>query len=548
MRKIVCGSSLVLSAAVTVLSFSGDARACGGCFIPPPEIDNSGTIVTAHRMALSISPVQTILWDQIQYTGNPTEFAWVLPVKAGARIEVGTQAFFDVLDAATGTQVVPPLLECKQPGFFGCSVAPGVSTTGFGCSASEAAGGDNLNPPDPVEVVSHEAAGPYEAVILHSDVPGALSKWLDQHKYAIPDDIVPVIDAYQKEGFDFAALRLLPSSGVQQMRPIRVITPGASPILPLRMVAAGTGPKTAITLFVIGEGRYTTKNIPEVELPRALVLWDFLNSRSNYAEVRDSVYKNGGVFFSPYAQPGALFEPVRNPASFGDMKYQTTNGYQFETIADAYVEQSFVDGDTASTDCTDQFHLLADDTRRVGERCADPDEICSYDETKEIDPRTLECEPPFGSDIPLDDLAEALIGMHPADVWITRLEANLTRKDLAKDLELQAAAAQVPLSGVIVTRGGSGVPETCRISEQQYAPAALPTDGTPPKNTNSGDSDGGGSGLGRVAPALFLGLLGAALMLRRLVGASRRPRRLAARLAPSHPTVESGLSGLEVAK
>ena len=64
-------------ALLATLALPDDARACGGCFVP-----SETTVVTAHRMALAISPVQTVLWDQIQYAGSPAEFAWVLPVKS----------------------------------------------------------------------------------------------------------------------------------------------------------------------------------------------------------------------------------------------------------------------------------------------------------------------------------------------------------------------------------------------------------------------------------------------------------------------------------
>ena len=94
-----------------------DAKACGGCFIPPMT---EGTLVTGHRMVLSISPAQTVLWDQIQYSGDPAEFAWVLPVKPGAYIEVASNAFFETLDAATNVSVLQPNVTCHDPyGFDG---------------------------------------------------------------------------------------------------------------------------------------------------------------------------------------------------------------------------------------------------------------------------------------------------------------------------------------------------------------------------------------------------------------------------------------------
>src|SRR5690348_16899562 len=60
--------------------------------------------------------------------------------------------------------------------------------------------------------------------------------------------IQPVIDAYVQSGFDFLAMKLVPGASVQSMRPVRVTTQGASPVLPLRMVAAGTGASVGITL------------------------------------------------------------------------------------------------------------------------------------------------------------------------------------------------------------------------------------------------------------------------------------------------------------
>src|SRR5690349_15486316 len=80
------------------------AEACGGCFVQQTE----RTVVTDHRMALAISPQETVLWDQIRYSGDPAEFAWVLPVRAGAKVELSNDAFFTALDASTQPVVLSP--------------------------------------------------------------------------------------------------------------------------------------------------------------------------------------------------------------------------------------------------------------------------------------------------------------------------------------------------------------------------------------------------------------------------------------------------------
>ncbi|HEY2410275.1 MAG TPA: hypothetical protein VGI10_29925, partial [Polyangiaceae bacterium] len=71
------------------------ARACGGCFHGPPPVTSESTVVTGHRMAYAISAERTVLWDQIQYQGAPEDFAWVLPVKPGATLELSHDAWFE---------------------------------------------------------------------------------------------------------------------------------------------------------------------------------------------------------------------------------------------------------------------------------------------------------------------------------------------------------------------------------------------------------------------------------------------------------------------
>ncbi len=88
----------------------GDARACGGCFSRPTE----NTIVTDHRMAFSVSTQQTVLWDQIQYNGNPKDFSWVLPVRAGAVVQLSHDEWFEALDALTRPVITGPSRNCNN--------------------------------------------------------------------------------------------------------------------------------------------------------------------------------------------------------------------------------------------------------------------------------------------------------------------------------------------------------------------------------------------------------------------------------------------------
>jgi len=211
--------SLGLAAASALFAVDArDAHACGGCMHPPPgptEVD--GTVVTDHRMVFALTPSQTVLWDQIRYTGSPKDFAWVLPVKAGARIELSHDAWIAALDANTQTVITGPQASCYSSppteytggGNGGCGFGGGAAEEGAG---GFAAGGFDAGAEEDagVTVVSQETVGPYDAVTVRSSQGEALGDWLRANGYEIPAAIQPVIDSFSTAGFDFIALRLAP--------------------------------------------------------------------------------------------------------------------------------------------------------------------------------------------------------------------------------------------------------------------------------------------------------------------------------------------------
>lgn len=267
---------------LSVMTTTERANACGGCFVSESE----STQVTGHRMILSISNDQTTLYDQIQYSGDPAEFAWVLPIRGQVQVGLSSDALFSLLEQETAVTINSPFISCPQ----GTNSCDDGYLSGGGSAAEGGSG------PGGVEIIAQEVVGPYETVQLSANDPGALNTWLDEHGYNIPPSIEPIIDAYVADGFDFLALRLAPGKGVSSMKPVRVTTPGAGPVLPLRMVAAGAGEKTAITLWVMAEGRYEPQNFPSFLIETNALVWDWDQSRSNYSELKaQGLAGNGGV-------------------------------------------------------------------------------------------------------------------------------------------------------------------------------------------------------------------------------------------------------------
>ena len=238
------------------------ALACGGCFAPPGAVQ----VVTDHRMALSLSADRTILWDQFRYSGRPSDFSWILPIRSGpdVRIEVADNRFLTALDNLSA-----PVLNAPQRPY--CETSADSSFLGGARGAATPTAAADAG----VTVLQEQVVGPYMTAVVRSDDPTALRTWLRDNGYSVPSAIEPVVDFYVAQHMDFIALRLRMGEGVEQMTPIRVTTPGLNPTLPLRMIAAGVADKVGLLLMVLASSRYEAMNFPNGMITPAQLTYDF---------------------------------------------------------------------------------------------------------------------------------------------------------------------------------------------------------------------------------------------------------------------------------
>jgi Uncharacterized protein conserved in bacteria (DUF2330) len=452
---------LVVSAFATIAAFAAamaprDARACGGCFHQPNP--GEATVVTDHRMAFALSPTQTILWDQVKYAGNPSEFVWVLPVHPGTRIELSHDAWLAALDATTQPLIKQPPVSYAGGG-YGDDMATGCGCSGASAESGSLGGFDGVADaaPPPVTVVSQDVVGPYETVTLRSTDPKALESWLLGHGYEIPASVQPIIDAYTSEGFDFIALRLRPGQGVRAMQPVRVVTPGADPSLPLRMVAAGVGQNVGLTLYVLGEGRYEAQNFPNAVLDETKLVWDYAQSRSNYQDLVTGLMAQAGgrtwvtesskspTVFSTgaFSGGGPLLTSSGNPG-LADAYFAGCGAYvppyTFNDL-DGSADGSSEAGDDAATDAPSDAPVDAP-SDGPGDAATGAD----AGDGGHPQPDGGAC---IGACCDFDDLNVAMTGLHSSDVVLTRLRAYLPVDALkVGDLRLVASADQGNVSNV----------------------------------------------------------------------------------------------------
>lgn len=420
-----CFVAMSLAALAATLAVPSASACGGGVFTLPTETET--TTLSGHRVVISISTEQTVLWDQIQYQGDPKDFAWVMPVKAGATIEVGSDAWIEALDAATATAVASPRITCFTGGGSDSSGGCSGSTDGAGAPL----GDKGLQQRDPtVEVVHRETVGPFETVTLSSTTPGALGAWLDKNGYAIPADVKPILDDYAAQGFDFIAARLTPGKGVEQIKPLRVVTKGALTTFPMRMLAAGAKKNVALSLFVITEGRSSIEGFPSATVTSEDLTWDFAEQASNYADVRAKklAAEGGRTFLMTYAEPRTLLAPLPSPED-QLVSFPT----QQPPLAEAFFARALENQESGAA-CASAFDQYAESKSKVA----------SPPGSGEIDPSVFDCGK-------VDDLGVALTGLHPGDVWVTRFEANLPKEALTADLTIAPyASEQAPFDNRLV--------------------------------------------------------------------------------------------------
>jgi hypothetical protein len=378
-------------------------------------------VITDEKMARSISMSQTTLYDEISYSGAPSSFAWVLPIKGTVTVGLSADVMFQVLNQLTATEVVEPPTNCPP--------APVCNQGGGSVALAGAAATDGESSSDGVTVTSQKQVGPYETVQLHSSDGSALTSWLTQHGYQIPSTTVPIIDAYVTQGFDFLALKLVPGAGVQSMQPVRVTSQGAAPSLPLHMVAVGTGATTGITIWVVADGRWAPSNFPTFTIADREIAWDWATSSSNYESVRTAKEAALGGRGWQIESSLALSEYSFAQSLIGNVQYGGQAG--------GYLAAS---GDAGAPDA----------------RAVDGGEVgfdAGYDAGEAVNAEVAAAEA---------DLAVLFNGIAQPNVRITRMRSDVAKSALSVDMQLEASADQSELTNVHTPGSQIGEP-TCAV-------------------------------------------------------------------------------------
>lgn len=352
-RNLSSRSAALLAAftGAALLAAPSPAEACGGLFCDnapmPMPVDQTGENIL-FVMDAAAGKVEAHI--QIQYMGDPEQFAWVIPVQAIPDFSAGSEVLFSNLLAGTApVYSLQTVSDCESNdggGGLGCgSDALFAGEGGFdtdGTSATAAGTGD----PGPT-IVKREIVGAFEIVVLQGGTSQELVDWLDDNGYAQDPEAPPIMEEYLAEGYYFAAAKLLNGAGVDELQPLVLSYAGTQPCVPLRLTRIAAADDMPIRIFTLAANRAVPTGYKHVELNQ--VLLDWTSNASDYFEVViQAIDEAGGLaFITEYASTsdvvprGGLFDQRWDPSIFiGAEEPILGAGY---TVIDALTTQGLME-------------------------------------------------------------------------------------------------------------------------------------------------------------------------------------------------------------
>lgn len=260
-------------AVITLLTAApASALACGGFFC---NAVTDPVVQTAERVLFRVNPDDTITSViEIQFQGEPTAFAWVLPLSEAIdpdTISTAPAGLFDELEDLTA----PVFVSGGDP-----ATADAAGMYSQGCSAPWPFGwrgydGGELQEPtfSGVEVVGASVVGPYALEIITAEDSNNLVGWLQWNGYQIPSTAMEPIAHYVSSGMAFLGVKLQPDVPEGPIDALEITMPGDTPMLPLLLTSVAAVEDMDITAYVLAGERYAPANYEDHQFDWSRVEW-----------------------------------------------------------------------------------------------------------------------------------------------------------------------------------------------------------------------------------------------------------------------------------
>jgi hypothetical protein len=255
------------------LALAAAAGADGKVF---PSLDYAATDTPDQRALIHWADGVQTLVIETRFSGEGTDFAWIVPLPAEPEVFEATTGLFPTLrvvfspriHAESGTLIGPGAIALSvllmAYIWFNAPVRTALPltiialaiTTGFLLPALGKPRSAGAGPAPVVDVLDRRIVGAFETATIASEDPAALLGWLADNGYAAPTSIAPAVREYVDEGWVFVAARLRRdgAAGVSTPHPLGFRFPAERAVYPLRLTGIDNGP-CRIELHVFGDRR-----------------------------------------------------------------------------------------------------------------------------------------------------------------------------------------------------------------------------------------------------------------------------------------------------
>jgi hypothetical protein len=260
--------------------------ACGGLFCTNIPVDQAAERII---FAVDRSAGEITAYVQINYTGSPEDFSWVVPVPNNPKVGVAELASFTELSQLT----VPRLIFPPQPD---CFQMPVMSASGGGA--------------DSVNVLQQGSVGPYDFAVIEDDDPAVLVAWLRDNGYRITPEMEPLVKAYTDDNMVFLAMKLSGGKESQDIQPVSMTYKATEPMIPIRLTAVAANPNMGILTWVFADRQATPANMNRFLMRKNDMAMTDMFGNTNYNSLRSGVLDSvqGQGFVVEYAQPTSALQ------------------------------------------------------------------------------------------------------------------------------------------------------------------------------------------------------------------------------------------------
>ncbi len=286
-------SALALGLAVAAhLADTPVARACG-CLSPPAVTEGDYAVnQTGEQLIFEVEPGWVTAHVLIRYAGDPSQFAWIVPVPEVPELSVSPTSVFGLLDRGTAPNINVTVdnlcptsqwaCHYEQDTSFGCGGAAKYNASGGGFAADAGASSDAAGAGgSPVTVLGEQTVGNYQTVTFQASQASAAVQWLQDNGFVVNSTTSIYMESYIQQNMVFVAAKLVPGAPATAITPLRMRYRAAYPSVPLILTAVAAQPHLTVTAFLFGSQFFRPMGHPVVTVPAERLAVD-PSGRFNY--------------------------------------------------------------------------------------------------------------------------------------------------------------------------------------------------------------------------------------------------------------------------